>query len=127
MAIRITDFSYRRLCESIEWQINHCQSHVQIPTGSLQGIFSSAALSFGANIVMSRFNLRTSFQAAGAAIAAKLVQLTLVVGQKHFSKKAETDSRSIETKPYLSSQDCYAITALALFYFRKITSPSIDP
>jgi len=113
------------------------------------GIVSSAGLSFAANLFFSRGSFRISLQGGGTAVLAKLIQMTLLVGQKYYFNRTaaqpesqpavesatpenegaapELVTRAPPANPFLSPHACFVIAQLVMFCFRKITTPSIDP
>jgi hypothetical protein len=117
------NFAYRDLCKRVETALNS-RSPIPLPAGTVEGIITSAGLSFAANLIFSRGSLRISLQGGGAGVLAKLIQLTLLVGQHYFSRAA---APAVPPTYPFSPHSSFMTAQLVMFCFRKITSPSIDP
>lgn len=108
---------------------------LEIPAGTMTGIFNSAVLSFGTNMAFSRCDLDISLKGAGIAVLAKLVQMTLTVAQTHLLKEKQLTEYEKNTKPsrltsaIVSVQNlCSKPAAFVCHYLKKLPLPvSVSP
>jgi hypothetical protein len=125
---------YHAWCSNLENWLKTSLPSLELPEGSITGVFNSAAISFVANMFFNRCNLSTSLKGGGVAILAKSIQLTIAIAQHHLKKSPEEATPNpVTLEPeqtrfkysLIYIQDyCSKSAAFVSFYLKKIPLPA---